>query len=253
LFFLPFSCYAKADLHLDRVIILQKAIEERGMQEVVNHNFAIEALKKEVHILNAEKTRLAGEVGGLSADLENLRKEVNSLNKEAEGAKAAEQLASERALKAIEMANNLRKEVDAERESIVVLKTQVNLLTKRLEDAKAIGLASAELYVGTLGKFRGSMSSLPFDPLAFNIFYWMKANFLKLPDFVGGAVDFGALASATNLSKMLTQDGCSHFEGVKEKDLEGSVELGVTSRGVKRSVHNFMKSFWVKFGRPRLV
>jgi hypothetical protein len=31
----------------------------------------------------------------------------------------------------------------------------------------------------------------------------MKANFLKLPDFVGGAVDFGALASATNFYKML--------------------------------------------------
>jgi hypothetical protein len=31
----------------------------------------------------------------------------------------------------------------------------------------------------------------------------MKANFLKLPVFVGGAVDFGALAFTTNLSKML--------------------------------------------------
>jgi hypothetical protein len=47
------------------------------------------------------------------------------------------------------------------------------------------------------------MSSLPSDPSAFNILSWMKANFEKLPDFVGGAVDFGALASATNLSKML--------------------------------------------------
>ena len=35
------------------------------MQEVVDHNLAIEALKKEVDTLEAEKTRLAGEVGGL--------------------------------------------------------------------------------------------------------------------------------------------------------------------------------------------
>jgi hypothetical protein len=67
-------------------------------------------------------------------------------------------------------------------------------------------LAIAELYVGALERFGGSTSSLPSKPLALNIFSWMKANFLKLCDFVGGAVDFGALASATNLSKMLMQD-----------------------------------------------
>ena len=49
----------------------------------------------------------------------------------------------------------------------------------------------------------------------------MKANFLKLPDFVGGAIDFGALAFATNLSKMLAQDGFPHTKDVKERDLEG--------------------------------
>ena len=77
----------------------------------------------------------------------------------------------------------------------------------------------------------------------------MKANFRKLPDFVGSAVDFGALASATNLSKMLEQDGCSHAKDVKERDLEGPTYLGVTSRDIRRSVRHFMKSFWVKFGR----
>jgi hypothetical protein len=82
------------------------------------------------------------------------------------------------------------------------------MLTKRLEDAKAIGLVAVELYVGALEQFGGSTSSLPSKPLALNIISWMKANFLKLRDFVGGAVDFGALASATNLSKMLTQDSC---------------------------------------------
>ena len=37
-----------------------------------------------------------------------------------DGAKAAEQLAAERALKAIEASDNLRKEVDTERESLVL-------------------------------------------------------------------------------------------------------------------------------------
>ena len=71
----------------------------------------------------------------------------------------------------------------------------------------------------------------------------MKANFLKLPDFVGSAIDFGALASTTNLSKMLAQDDCPHAKDVKERDLEGLADLGVTSRDVKRSVHHFMKLF----------
>ena len=64
--------------------------------------------------------------------------------------KAAKQLAVERALKAIEMADNLRNEVDAERESGAALKVQVDMLSKQLEDTKSIGLVAAELYVGAL-------------------------------------------------------------------------------------------------------
>ena len=153
-----------------------------------------------------------------------------------DGAKAAEQLAAKRALKGIEMADNLRKEVDTEIESSAALKAQVDMLTKRLEDAKAIGLAIAKLYVGALEQFRGSTSSLPSDPSAFNIFSWMKANFLKLPNFDSDAVDFGALASTTNLSKMLAQDGCPHAKDMKERDLEGLADLGATSHDIRRSV-----------------
>ena len=95
------------------------------MQEAVDRNLAIEALKKVVDTLEAKKTRLAGKVGGLrtaQADLEELRKNVDSLNKEVDGAKAAKQLPAERALKAIETADNLRKEEDAEMESSAALK-----------------------------------------------------------------------------------------------------------------------------------
>jgi predicted nucleic acid-binding Zn-ribbon protein len=133
---------------------------------VVDRNLAIEALKKEVDTLEVEKTRLAGEVGGLrtaQAELWKLQKKLDLLNKEVDGAKAAEQLAAERSLKAIEMANNLRKEVDVERESNAALKAQVDLLTKCLEDTRAVGLAATELYVGALERFKGSMSLLPFE------------------------------------------------------------------------------------------
>jgi len=176
------------------------------MHEVVDRNLAIEALKKEVDTLEAKKTWLAGEVGSLytaQADLEDLQENVDLLSKEVDGAKADEQLAAKCALKAIEMADNLRKQMDDEREFNAALKEQVDMLSKHLEDTKSIGLAAAELCVGALEQFLGSTSLLPSEPSVFNIFSWMKANFLKLPDFVGSAIDFGALAFATNLSKML--------------------------------------------------
>jgi hypothetical protein len=66
--------------------------------------------------------------------------------------------------------------------------------------------------VGAFEQFGGSTSSLPSDPSAFSIFSWMKANFLKLTNFVGRAVNFGELASTTNLSKMLRQDGSLHVK-----------------------------------------
>ena len=71
---------------------------------MVDRNLAIEALKKEVDTLEAEKARLAGEVGGLrtvQAELEELQKNVVSVKKEVDGAKADEQLAAECTLKAI--------------------------------------------------------------------------------------------------------------------------------------------------------
>lgn len=130
-----------------------------------------------------------------------------------------------------------------------MLRAQVDLLIQYLEDAKELGMVTAELYAGTLEQFGGSTSTLPFVPSAFTIFSWLKANFVKLPDFIGGAIDFGAQASTTNFSKMLAQDGCSHVNAVQERDLEGLGELGAVSRSMRRSVRNFMKSFWVNIGR----
>ena len=100
--------------------------------------------------------------------------------------KAAEQLATEHTLKAGEVADTLWKEVDAESESSAALRMQVVILTKRLEDAKSLGLSIAELYVGALEHFGGSTLPLPSEPSAFNLLGWMKANFAKLPDFIRG-------------------------------------------------------------------
>jgi prefoldin subunit 5 len=152
---------------------MAKALEKRGTQEVVDCNLAIEALKKEVETLEAEKDQLVGEVRGLRVartDLENLWKEVESLNKQMEGVKAAETLVGEHALKAIETAKNLHKVVDAKRESSTALKMQVDLVSNRVEDAKEVGLAVAKLYASTIEQFRGSMSLIPSKPLAFVIF-----------------------------------------------------------------------------------
>ena len=87
------------------------------------------------------------------------------LNKEVDGTKAVECT-----LKAIELADSLRKEVDTKWESGATLKAHVDMLSKRLEDAKSIGLAAAELYMGALEQFGGSTSPLSSQPSAFNIF-----------------------------------------------------------------------------------
>jgi FtsZ-binding cell division protein ZapB len=73
------------------------ALEERNTREVLDRNEDIKALKMEVEVLVAEKTRLTVEVGGLSsarAEVENLRKETDLLKKQVEDAKGAKAIAS---------------------------------------------------------------------------------------------------------------------------------------------------------------
>ena len=50
------------------------------------------------------------------------------------------------------------------------LKAQMDILTKRLEHPKAVGLAAAEVYVVALGQFGGVTSLLPPNPSVYNIF-----------------------------------------------------------------------------------
>jgi hypothetical protein len=41
-----------------------------------------------------------------------------------------------------------------------------------------------------------------------------KGAFGETSIFVGGTVDFGALAGATNFAKMLAKKGCPHMESI---------------------------------------
>lgn len=119
---------------------------------------------------------------------------MGSLSKALEGSKAIEELALEWAQKANDVVEGLHKEVEAERQSSHALGAQVDLLTKRLEEATPVGLSTAKLYINALGGFGVVTTSLPSKPSAYDLFSWMKSNFAKLLGFVGGAVDFGALS-----------------------------------------------------------
>jgi hypothetical protein len=60
------------------------ALEERNTCEVLDQNGAIDALKKEIEVLEVDKVWLSAEVGGLStarADVGNFYKEAEVLRK----------------------------------------------------------------------------------------------------------------------------------------------------------------------------
>jgi hypothetical protein len=77
----------------------------------------------------------------------------------------------------------------------------------------------------------------------------LKALVEKLPSFVGGAIDFGALAGATIFAKMLAHGGYPHAEGIQKEKITKPSVLGDTSDLLRKSVHNFMSTIWVFFGR----
>jgi hypothetical protein len=71
----------------------------------------------------------------------------------------------------------------------------------------------------------------------------------KVPSFVGVAVDFAAVASATNFGKMLMHKGCTHATEVERETLADASSLGEASDALRKSVRNFIGSFWTLFGR----
>lgn len=193
-------------------------LESRAANEIVKRDEAIENLQNELYCLEDEKKQFSADAEDLRIarlTVEDLKKQVGALEKDVSGSKAAEEVALARLEKVVASNESLRNEIAAERSSSQALSAQVELLQKRLEEARVAGLAAVELYQAALGGFGGTTSPLPADASALSIFGWFKENVAKLPEFVGGAVDFGALSCATNLCKTLGKLGCSHFASLR--------------------------------------
>jgi hypothetical protein len=70
-----------------------------------------------------------------------------------------------------------------------------------------------------------------------------------LPKFVGGDIDFGALAAVNSFVRLLYRGGCSHAEAVAKKEFALAEDVGEATSGLRKSVRNFISSFWIRFGR----
>jgi hypothetical protein len=160
-----------------------------------------------------------------------------------EEAQTSKVLAVERTSKANETCNNLRNALDKEQQSGVALQEQVSLLRKQMEALEGLALITAETYKAAVEKFGGQTSALPEEASAFNLLTWLKSHVKKVPSFVGGAVDFATLASATNFGKMLMWEGCTHATEVGCESLADASSLGETSDALRKSVRNFIGSF----------
>jgi hypothetical protein len=203
---------------------MSSALEERSTTELLGRNNAIKVLKKENELIKTEKAKLLEEVaelvslrlevGGLRTEKEKVALEVVELKKQANSSKGAEALTVEHALKVNKTSKNLRRELDAEKQSSLALQQQVNMLSARLKAAEELALATARAYSAILGEFGDNTYALSEEPSAFNLLSWLKAHVEKLPSFVGGAVDCGALARATNFAKMLAHGGCPRAKGI---------------------------------------
>ena len=242
------------------------ALEERCSREVICRDEAIGALKKENETLEAEKARLSEEVKEFSS----VRREVDSLKKERDDYKAGSEalkkekedaeasvavlrtsvaeagrvrdVALQRAEKAEDIAERLRKELDAERTSAAELQT-------RIQKAEAEAAAIVGLYADSLAKFGGSTSAPPPGGDVGAALAWLKSHIRMLPDFVGGAVNFGALAAVSSFAKLLRREGCSHMEEVAKEEFATAEDIGEGTSSLRKSVWNFISSFWIRFGR----
>jgi hypothetical protein len=116
-----------------------------------------------------------------------------------------------------------------------------------MEALEVLALIIAETYKAVVEKFGGQTSALPKEASAFNLLTWLKSHVEKVPSFVGGAVDFAALASATNFGKMSMRKGCTHATEVGHESLADASLLGEASDALRKSVRNFIGSFWTLF------
>jgi hypothetical protein len=118
-----------------------------------------------------------------------------------------------------------------------------------MEALEGLALITAETYKAAVEKFGGQTSALPEEASTFNLLTWLKSHVEKMPSFVGGVVDFAALASATNFGKMLMRKGLTHATEVEREALANASSFGEVSDTLRKSVRNFIGSFWTLFGR----
>jgi hypothetical protein len=107
----------------------------------------------------------------------------------------------------------------------------------------------ATLYATGLQTFGGITTELPTEGPLNDVAAWMKFNFSKLPEFIGGVSDFGALAGVTSFCKLLAAHGCSHASEIRTKAMETVDSLGDLPEVVQKSIKRFMKYFWCEKGR----
>jgi hypothetical protein len=69
-----------------------------------------------------------------------------------------------------------------------------------------------------------------------------------LPEFVGGAVDFGALAAVNSFTRLLRHGGCSHAEAVAKEEFSSAEDVVEATSSLRKSVQNFISLFWIRFG-----
>jgi chromosome segregation ATPase len=130
------------------------AMEERTTMEMLGRNNAIEILKREVEVLESEKTKLSAEVfelaslrlevNNLYGDREKAEGELARLRRQVEDARTSELLAVERASKANETCNNLRSVLDVKKKSSTALREQVSWVNKRMEVLEGLVLVTAK-------------------------------------------------------------------------------------------------------------
>ena len=240
--------------------------KERCSREVINRDEAIKALKKENETLEAEKARLSEdlkmlpwirrevevlkkekeglelEASGLKKEKEELEVEVVSLQRSASKAWTARYLAVQWAEKADGIAARLQEELEAECTSIAAMQT-------RIKEAEVEATSVIGLYSNALAQF-GSSTSAPLGCGDVGVcLAWVRSHVSKLPDFVGGAVDFGTVAADSTFGRLLRRGGCLHVEAVQKESFSSVAEVGEATFGLRKSVQNFISSFEARFGR----
>ena len=152
--------------------------------------------------------------------------------------------AVERAEKADDIADRLRAELEAEHVSAAAMQT-------RLQRAEAEAAAVIGLYSGSLAQFGGNTSTPPASSDVRVSLAWLKSHISMLPEFVGGAIDFGALAAVNSFAWLLRRGGCSHAEAIVKEEFPSAEDVGEGTSSLRKSFQNFISSFWIRFGRAK--